>query len=182
MPKICHLHTITQLCRAVSSQLSHVSAINFARCFAVSWASTLYIHFRGLCPPMEFCQVQNSLYVEVLCSPIFTAWHSSSGRQPNFAAWYTEWNYGTHRQRHLYLAGQLSPWASAHILVPFIFPADLCIFWPRPTLFVSVQSSSCLSFGHFLVFGSRPSDHYFHSLCLPVCLFVCLCRVFFSRL
>jgi len=24
-----------------------------------------------------------------------TAWHSSSGRQPNFAAWYKEWNYGT---------------------------------------------------------------------------------------
>jgi len=24
-----------------------------------------------------------------------TAWHSSSRRQPNFAAWYKEWNYGT---------------------------------------------------------------------------------------
>jgi len=24
-----------------------------------------------------------------------TARHSSSGRQPNFAAWYKEWNYGT---------------------------------------------------------------------------------------
>jgi len=24
-----------------------------------------------------------------------TAWHSSSGREPNFAAWYKEWNYGT---------------------------------------------------------------------------------------
>jgi len=23
------------------------------------------------------------------------AQHSSSGRQPNFAVWYTEWNYGT---------------------------------------------------------------------------------------
>jgi len=28
------------------------------------------------------------------------------------------------------------------------------------------------------IFGSRPSDHYFRS----VCLFVCLCRVFLSRL
>jgi len=31
-------------------------------------------------------------------------------------------------------------------------------------------------------FGSRPSDHYFRSVCLFVCLFVCLCRVLFSRL
>ena len=38
-------------------------------------------------------------------------------------------------------------------------------------------------------FGSRPSDHYFRSVCwfvclsvcLSVCLFVCLCRVFLSR-
>jgi len=32
------------------------------------------------------------------------------------------------------------------------------------------------------VFGSRSSDHYFRSVCLSVCLFVCLCRVFLSRL
>ena len=102
-----HLGTIAQLCRAISSQLRHVSTIgkiikqqyllhmfsqygelqptsgwdrfvslrhpskfqrvsrlgfvtaatslyerqpNFARCFAVSWAGTLYIHFPGLLP------------------------------------------------------------------------------------------------------------------------------------
>jgi len=30
--------------------------------------------------------------------------------------------------------------------------------------------------------GSRPSDHYFRSVCLSVCLFVCLfvCAEFFS--
>ena len=41
-----------------------------------------------------------------------------------------------------------------------------------------------LSYGLSLVFGSRPSDHYFRSVlvCLSVCLFVCLCRVFLSRL
>jgi len=33
-----------------------------------------------------------------------------------------------------------------------------------------------------LVFGSRPSDHYFRSVCWFVCLSVCLCRVFLSRL
>jgi len=38
-----------------------------------------------------------------------TAWHSSIGRQPNFAAW--------NRGRHLYSAGQPSCWAVAHIIV-----------------------------------------------------------------
>jgi len=33
-----------------------------------------------------------------------------------------------------------------------------------------------------VLIGSRPSDHYFHSVCLFVCLFVSLCRVFLSRL
>jgi len=30
--------------------------------------------------------------------------------------------------------------------------------------------------------GSRPSDHYFRSVCWFVCLSVCLCRVFLSCL
>jgi len=42
---------------------------NFARCLAVSWAGTLYIHFRVLLPPDKFYPVQNSL--DVLRSPIF---------------------------------------------------------------------------------------------------------------
>jgi len=50
--------------------------------------------------PREFCPMQNSLYIQVLCSPILAALlhrapHSSSGCQPNFAASYKEWNYGT---------------------------------------------------------------------------------------
>ena len=43
---------------------------NFAGCLAVSWAATLYIHFRGLLPLTEFCPVQNSLYVQILRSHI----------------------------------------------------------------------------------------------------------------
>ena len=48
---------------------------NFARCLAVFCAGTLYIyiHFWGSCPLTEFCQVQNSLYVQVLRSPILAA-------------------------------------------------------------------------------------------------------------
>jgi len=44
-----------------------------AQCLAVSWACTLYIHFGGSCPLTEFCQVQNSLYVQVLRFPILAA-------------------------------------------------------------------------------------------------------------
>jgi len=44
-----------------------------ARCVAISWAGTLYIHFQGCCPLTEFCQAQNSLCVQVLHSPILAA-------------------------------------------------------------------------------------------------------------
>ena len=46
---------------------------NFARYSAFSCAGTSYIRFRGLLPLTEFCQVQNSLCVQVLRSPIFAA-------------------------------------------------------------------------------------------------------------
>jgi len=63
--------------------------------------------------------------VQVLRSSILAALparHSSSVHEPNFAAWYKEWNYGTfaprhfQQRRHLY-RGRPSHWASAHILV-----------------------------------------------------------------
>ena len=68
----------------------------------------IYI-FGGSCPLTEICLLQNSLYVQVLRSLIgtVTAWHSSSGRQSNFAA--------LNRGRHLYSAGRPSGWALAHI-------------------------------------------------------------------
>jgi len=44
-----------------------------------------------------------------------TARHSSSGRQPIFAA--------LHRRRHLYSEGRPSRWALAHILAIYIFTA-----------------------------------------------------------
>ena len=69
---------------------------NFARCLSVSWAGTLYIHSWGLLPLTEFCHVQNSLCIQVfVLYGSVIARHSSSGRQPNFAGWYKEWNYGT---------------------------------------------------------------------------------------
>ena len=57
------------------------------------WPSPARLHyiyiFGRCCPVTEFCQVQNLLCVlQVLRSPInsVTARHSSSGREPNFAA------------------------------------------------------------------------------------------------
>jgi len=81
---------------------------NFARCLSVSCAGTLCIHFRGYCPLTEFCQVQNSLSVQMLRSPILTALpHDTRAvdvRQ-------------TLRHSAVYFAGRPSRWASAHILV-----------------------------------------------------------------
>jgi len=84
------------------------------------WPSPARLHyiyiFGGCCPVTEFCQVQNSVCIlQVLCSPIgsITAWHSNSGREPNFAALSTG--------RHLYSAGRPSRWALAHILVLSFF-------------------------------------------------------------
>ena len=70
------------------------------------WPSPWLIHyirtFGGSCTLSEFCLVQNSLYVQVMRSSILAALysrHSSSGRQPNFAAWYKEWIYTELSQR-----------------------------------------------------------------------------------
>ena len=89
---------------------------NFARSLAVFWAGTPYIHFRRLLSPnvilpvAKFTLLGPSLEFSYIGS--VTARHSSTGRQPNFAAWYKEWNYGTYRSssfsqedRHLYSEG-----------------------------------------------------------------------------
>jgi len=47
------------------------------------------------------------------CIGSVTARQSSSGRQPKFAAWYTEWNYGTFAEGAIYIrpGGHRSRWA-----------------------------------------------------------------------
>jgi len=71
-----------------------------------------YIHFRvllphnGILPGAKFT-LRPSLVISYIGS--VSARHSSSGRQPNFAAF--------SRGRHLYSAGRPSRWASTHILV-----------------------------------------------------------------
>ena len=67
--------------------------------------SYLYI-FGSSCPLTEFCQVQNSLCVPCLAFSYIgsvTARHSSSRRQPKFAACYKEWNCGTFAECATYI-------------------------------------------------------------------------------
>ena len=87
---------------------------NFAQCLADSCTGTLYIHFfRFLPPDGTLPGAKFTLRLSLVFSyiGIITAWHSSSGRQPNFAA--------LRRGRHLYSARWPSRCASAHILVVF---------------------------------------------------------------
>jgi len=88
-----------------------------------------YVHFRGLLSLTEFCQVQNSLCVQVLRSAILSALlHGTRavGVSQTFAAWDKEGNYGTFPPClcRLYSAGRPSRWASAHILVIHISLLD----------------------------------------------------------
>jgi len=102
------------------------------RCLAVSWAGTLYIHFRRLLPrngilPGTIFTLRPSLAFSYIDS--VSARHSSSGRQPNFAA--------LNRGRHLYSAGRPSRWASAHIVVS--------IYYERPVVhMLSLRAASDL--------------------------------------
>jgi len=67
--------------------------------------------------PSAKCTLCPSLAFSYICS--VTARHSSSGRQPNFAAWDKDGNYRTFAPRlyHLYLTGRPSRWASAHVSI-----------------------------------------------------------------
>ena len=59
---------------------------------------TIYIYFWGLLPPDRILPVAKfTLRLRLAFSYIgsVTARQWSSGREPNFAAWYKEWNYGT---------------------------------------------------------------------------------------
>jgi len=78
---------------------------NFARCLAVSWAGSLYIHFgvswvlpaNKTLPGVKFT-FHPTLALSYIGS--VTAWHWRSRRQPNFAAWHKERNYWNFASRH----------------------------------------------------------------------------------
>jgi len=107
------------------------------------WPSsrTLHIHSPWLLPLGEFCHTQNLLCVQVFRSFV-TARHSSSGRQPNLAACYKEWNNATF----------------VHIFG-----------WAAITLGIGTHSSSSSYFLLFFLAYSEPSHieclPYFHIWC-----------------
>jgi len=111
-PKICHLGTIAQLCRALSSQLRRYrqSKKKLVKQQYLPHISSQYRELRltsgwdllaSLGHPRKFQWVS--------CLGSVTARHSSSGRQPNFSV--------LNRGRQLYSTGWPSRWALAHILV-----------------------------------------------------------------
>ena len=68
--------------------------------------TALYIHFRGLLPLNGILlRAKFTLRPSLAFSYIgsVTGRHSRSGRQPNFAAWYAEWNYGTFAEGATYI-------------------------------------------------------------------------------
>jgi len=114
-PKIGHLGTIAQLCRAISSQLRHVIE-NQKKNFLNSNMSPTGPHNMVNFGPLmaEICSgVYPSKFQQVSRLGSDTARHSSSGHQPNFVA--------LNRERNLYSAGSPSRWALAHILVHSVF-------------------------------------------------------------
>jgi len=162
-PKIRHLGTIAQLCRAVSSQQRHVSTIAKENLLN-SYISSTGPHNRANLDPLtaeigsgvwgtqqistgfiswlRYCSVVDHRKSTKLCTMFghllgcyivytlsgvvapngilpgakftlrhhafsyigsVTIRHSSSGRQPNFAAWYKEWNHGAFAEGATYI-------------------------------------------------------------------------------
>jgi len=74
-------------------------------CLAVSSAGTPCIMFLGHLPPNRILQdakftLRPSLALSYISSVNVRHWRS--GRQPNFVAWYKEWNYGTFAESATY--------------------------------------------------------------------------------
>jgi len=144
-------------------RLGFVSARNgghpsFAPCLADSCTGVLYIHLWGSCSLTEFCQLQNSLCVQLLRSPMLAALlHGTPayGRQPVCGMVQGMELRNFCRGRHLYSAGRPSHWASAHILdilkfyltyISFIF------YWSIKTLLLALLWQLLSRFRWILLF------------------------------
>jgi len=59
-------------CLRYCSDVAHPKSAKLCTMFAISWVGLLHCvyTFGRSCPLTEFCHLQNSLYVQVLCSPI----------------------------------------------------------------------------------------------------------------
>jgi len=107
-----HLGTIAQLCRAIASQLRHVSTIG-KKPVKQQYLLHMFPQYGEPRPTSGWDRSGSSRhpckFQRVSRLGSVTARHSSIWRQPNFAA--------LNRGRHLYSTGRPSRWALAHILV-----------------------------------------------------------------
>jgi len=90
---------------------------NFARCLAISWAGTLYIHFRGLLPPDSIfvrCKIHFTPRLAFSYIGNVTARQQRASAKPCGVVQGMELR-NFRRGRHLYSAGRPSRLASAHI-------------------------------------------------------------------
>ena len=101
---------VSRLCFVIVATSLTGGQPNLARCFGISCAGILHIHFRCLLPPLtEFCRIQNSLCVQILRSPILAALLHGT------RALGVSQTVALSRGRHLYSARRPWHWASAHI-------------------------------------------------------------------
>jgi len=109
--KIPHLGTIARICRAMSSQLRHISTIGkkLVKQKYLPHMSYSMLNFGPLLAEVGSLVWGTPANFNGFPRPGSVTARHSSGRQPNFAAW--------NRWRHLYSAGWPSRWALAHILV-----------------------------------------------------------------
>ena len=123
-PKNHHLGTIAQLCRPISSQLRHILTVgkklikqqclpHMSSQYRELWLTSGWDLLESLRHPCKFQRVSR------LGSVTPRPRHSSSGRQPNFAA--------LNRGRHLYSARRPSRWALAHISSSFLVITERCV-------------------------------------------------------
>jgi len=146
--KILHLRTITQLCRAISSQLKHVSTIG-KKLVKQQYLLHMPSQHGELRPSNGWDRFgslgHTSKFQRVSVLGSVTARHFSTGRQRSFAA--------LNRGRHLYSAGRSSRLALTHIVVLFSF-ADLTQFGvtpedkavkQKPTVLVTPKELTCWS-------------------------------------
>ena len=85
--------------RCCSTEINHT---NFGR--LLSWY-IIYTFLEALAPDGILPRAKFTLRPSLAFSYIgnVTERHSSSGRQPNFVAWYKEWNYGTFAEGATYI-------------------------------------------------------------------------------
>jgi len=117
---------------------------NFAWCLAVSCVGTLYTQFRRPCPWRNFtqCKIHFTskscflLYWQCYCAALQ---QRASAKLCGVVEGMKLCNF--RRRHHLYSAGRPSRWASAHILVWFVFT---CSRWTIVFMFIRIYQNSKL--------------------------------------